>query len=226
MRRSPRTEVTARRARGRGQEGGGVLLVIVGAELTGPDLIIAAARRRTGHLRAIEYPLRLTTRRGGPQDTEIPMGRMAFGEIEREVGFAATWEAGGHRYALPASLRHILADGRSAVVAAPAGTLSDLHDLCNELRVFRLITALDAAREPLTPRSCLRRMMGARLAGRLEARGFEAGADVITLAGDIAIAVRDLTAAIERIDAPRQCSTRISARGQARGPLRPVGRFV
>ncbi len=180
----------------------GCLVVVTAAEQAQLDLLLTAARRRLPSS-AFEFPRRITTRRNGPSDAEITITRALFREIEQDGGFIVTWQADGHRFGLPDSVRKLLIAGGSVVVAAPAGVVSELDDICPDVRLLRLAGQLDAARAPLTPKACLRRIVGPRLAERLEAREMPARTDAVPHAGDMPSAVRALSEALIRIERER-----------------------
>ncbi len=179
----------------------GCLVVVTAAERAQLDLLLTAARRRIPHS-GLEFPKRITTRRDGPPDAEIAVTRSLFREIEQDGGFMATWDSEGHRFGLPDSIQTILLSGRSAVVAAPFYLVGKLDDVCPDVRVLRLTGQLDAARAPLTPKACLRRIVGPRLAERLESRG-AATTVAVPHGGDIPSAVRALSDALARIGQER-----------------------
>ncbi len=177
----------------------GCLVVVTGLQISTLDLILTAARRRIPNTE-FEFPKRITTGRSGCSDAELAVTRRLFRQIEQEGGFVATWQSDGQRFGLPDSLRKLLLDGRRLVVAAPAEVVDELRGIGADLRVLRLTCRLDAALASLTPRACLRRIVGSRLAERLEARTFAPRTDVIPYAGDIPSAVRALTDSLVRLE--------------------------
>ncbi len=181
----------------------GCLVLVVGPEHAGPDLLITAARRRIADLGSLEFPKVVTTRRNGPRDAEVFLGRDVFHDIEREGGFLASWAIAGHRFGLPLSVRADLDAGRTVVVAVPASAVSDFQDTCAEVRVVRLTAGPDAARQTLTPQACFRRMMGPKLAQRLEGRRLQPQTDAVSCGGDVVAAIRGLTDVLARIDQER-----------------------
>jgi len=159
----------------------GCLVVVTGLQLATLDLILTAARRRM-------------------PNTEFVVTRRLFRQIEHEGGFVATWQSDGQRFGLPDSLRKLLLDGRTAVIAAPSEVVDELRGIGADLRVIRLTCRLDAALASLTPRACLRRIVGPRLARRLEARSLAPRTDVIPYAGDIPSAIQALTDRMARLE--------------------------
>ncbi|MCL4766260.1 MAG: hypothetical protein KJZ80_08510 [Hyphomicrobiaceae bacterium] len=185
----------------------GCLVLVVDAQQSALDLLLTATRRRMPS-GSFEFPMRITTRRNGWRDGEIAVTRNAFREIERDGGFAATWQAGGHRFGLPSCLRSLLVEGRTAVVAAPAGAIAELQAICPDLRVVRLTDQLEAARGPLTPRACLRRMLGPRLAAGLETRRPAPRTEAVCFTGHWPSAVRALSETLLRIEEERERGSR------------------
>lgn len=185
--------------RSKGVPAPGCLVVLTAGELSVLDLLLTAARRRIPET-AFTFPKRIATRRNGPAEAELPVSRSIFRQMEEDGAFSATWQAGGHRFGLPASLSNQLLGGGSAVIAAPADVITNLNDICVDVHTLRLVGGLDAAREPLTPHARLHRILGPRQAARLEARSPALRAKALTHDGDIRLAVRTLTEALVRIE--------------------------
>ena len=118
----------------------------------------------------------------------------------RDGGMLATWAADGHRFGLPDNVRRLITEGKIIVVAAPVELAPELQGLFPDLRVLRFTGQLDAARAPLTPRACLRRIVGPRIATRLESRVSMPRTDAISHAGDLPSAVRSLSEGLLRIE--------------------------
>lgn len=202
----------------------GCLVVVTAAELFALDLMLTAARRRMPDTTFV-FPRRITTRRNGPSDTELPVSRALFRQIERDGGFVATWQAGGHRFGLPDSLVKQIVDGDSVVIAAPADVADDLNETCADVHAVRLTGELDAARQALAPRACLRRIVGPRHAARLEARSPAMQTNALAHDGDIRSAVRVLTAALVQIERKHRSSPACSGVRPGAGPRAPGARF-
>ncbi|HEX7074698.1 MAG TPA: hypothetical protein VF226_11700 [Hyphomicrobiaceae bacterium] len=202
----------------------GCLVVVTAAEQAQLDLLLTAARRRIPHS-TLEFPKRITTRRDGPPDAEIAVTRSLFRQIEQDGGFMATWGSEGHRFGLLDSIQRMLISGRSAVIAAPLNLVGELYDVCPDVRALRLTGQLDAVRATLTPKACLRRIVGPRLAERLESRG-AARTIAVPHGGDMPSAVRALSEALARIEqeagliAPSTAGSSTSRRSRAGSPAR------
>lgn len=195
----------------------GCLVLVVAPEPSALDLLLTAVRRRMP-LSAFEFPMRLATRRNGLRDVEIAVSRNVFTQIERDGGMIATWAADGHRFGLPDDVRRLITEGKIVVVAAPAEVAPELQGLFPDLRVLRFTDQLDAARAPLTPRACLRRIVGPRIATRLEARVVMPRTDAISHAGDLPSAVRALSEGLLRIEEERSLRKRRAAASARRSP--------
>ncbi len=209
MTRSTHTKISspARRARSTPP---GCLVLVDAPEPSTLDLLLTAVRRRMPD-GAFEFPKRLATRQNGQRDVEIAVSRTVFGQMEQDGGMIVTWQADGHRFGLPESIRRLILDGKTAVVAAPAEIAPELQGHCPDLLVLRFTGRLDAARAPLTPRACLRRIVGPRLAKRLESRTFVPRTEAISHAGDLPSAVHALSEGLLRIDEERRLRQRRSA---------------
>ncbi len=179
----------------------GRLLLVVDAHDGGTGLIVSAVRRRCADVPDLIFARRLTTRPDGPHDAESAVSRRAFRDAEQAGEFLVTWDLRGHRFGLPATLRDVLAAGRTVVAAAPAGIVPDIRALWADVRIIRIMAEIDAVRSPLEPRLCLARMLGAKWASRKPIRrGLSVDAS-ITCANDPPEAVRLLTEALMRLRA-------------------------
>ncbi len=196
----------------------GRLVLVVAAEHAGPGLLLTAVRRRLTDLSDIEFPKLITTRRNGPSDAEASLTREAFQDLERDGHFLLTWNAAGHSFGLPIAIRAKLDEGRTVVIAAPADIVPELHESCPELHVVRLTGGVDSARRQLTPQACLRRMMGPKLAKRLEGQRLRPRTDAISGADDMATAVRALSNVLSRISEERNGPEPLFARDRAGPP--------
>lgn len=195
----------------------GCLVLVVAPEPSALDLLLTAVRRRMPHS-AFEFPMRLATRRNGLRDVEIAVSRNVFALIERDGGMIATWATDGHRFGLPDDIRRLITEGKIVVVAAPAEVAPELQGLFPDLRVLRFTGQLDAARAPLTPRACLRRIVGPRIATRLESRVSMPRTDAISHAGDLPSAVRSLSEGLLRIEEERSLRKRRAGASARRAP--------
>ena len=200
-----------------GTKAPGCLVLVVAPEPSALDLLLTAVRRRMLDS-AFEFPMRIATRRNGQRDIEIVVSRNVFSQLERDGGMIATWAIEGHRFGLPDSIGRLIVEGKIAVVAGPAEIALELQSLFPDLRVLRFTGRLDAARAPLTPRACLRRIVGPRLATRLESRVVTPRTDAISHGGDLPSAVRALSEGLLRIEEERRLRQRRAATSARRSP--------
>jgi ribose 1,5-bisphosphokinase PhnN len=182
----------------------GCLVVVVGPEQWGPDLLLTPVRRRTLHVHSLEFPRILTTRRNGSPDVELPVTRDSFRRIAAEGGFLTSWRMGRHLFGVPSAVCDLVAGGNTVVLVAPAGAVPDLQKTAIELRVIQLKGDLDGIRAALTPQARLRRMMGSKLASRLEVRRAQPRTIEAVHSGDAPSIVRRLTDVLVSITEERQ----------------------
>lgn len=182
-----------------GRPAPGCLVVVTAAELSVLDLLLTAVRRRMPGT-TFAFPRRFATRRNGPAEAELPISRRLFRRIEEDGGFIAIWQAGGHRFGLPDSLRNQLLDGDRAVITAPPDVIANVSEIGGDVHTLRLVGGLDTARAALSPRACLRRIVGPRQAAQLETRCPDMRIEALAHDGDIRSAVRVLTEALVRIE--------------------------
>ncbi len=196
----------------------GRLVLVVAADHAGPGLLLTAVRRRLSDFSDIEFPKLIATRRNGPSDAEAGVTREVFLDLERDGQFLLTWASGGNSFGLPVAVRARLNEGRTVVISAPADIVPELHESCPELHVVRLSGGVDSARQQLTPQACLRRMMGPKLAQRLEGQRLRPRTDAISGADDMASAVRALSSVLSRISEERNSPEPVFARMRGRSP--------
>lgn len=155
----------------------GRLILLVGPEGRGKDMMVAAARRRFAADASFAFPPRVITRAQGPNDTHVAVTRRAFQAMQRERAFLVTWQAGDVGFGIPVQVADELAAGRTVVVAATHDAVAPSRDACRDVRVVEVLSGPDLTR--------------ARLAGIARSRGQQQSAAVcIEHPGDIAAAVR------------------------------------
>jgi phosphonate metabolism protein PhnN/1,5-bisphosphokinase (PRPP-forming) len=178
----------------------GILVLLVGPEARGKDVLIAAARNRYAGNPRIEFPARVATR--GPQlDQEhVAVSRREFREIESSSGFAVAWEHFGARHGLTKGALQALQAGRIVVIAAACEAVEDFQALGHAIEVVALQSTVDVAR-PIG--GLLMRKLGAANPGPGERSGQAARAarHQITHSGDIAHAVRRFHAVLDTVQA-------------------------
>ena len=177
----------------------GRLVVVTAADTSALDFLLTAVRRRMPST-SLEFPKRITTRRNGLPDAEIWVSRSIFRDIERDQRFIVTWQSDGHSFGLPSSIETVVDQGATAVVVAPAHVVSQLQDVFPSVRVVNLAGQLEAVRASLSPRIRLQRVVGPKVAQRLEGQvGGSISAPVLHN-GDFPSAVRVLTEALMEIE--------------------------
>lgn len=190
----------------------GLLVLLVGPEARGKDVLIAAARRRFAHDPHVAFPLRAITRPSGAMDQHVSLSHSAFRDIEAAGGFLASWQAAGQSYALPASVHEQLDAGHTIVVAAAPEAVGLLHAAWDRVHVIELLAGPD----PFRPRSARGSCSGGSHAGGLA----DAPAALRPLhrrihhQGDLAFAVRRFLDALDAV---------LVAEAGGRGPARRSG---
>lgn len=185
----------------------GVLVLLVGPEARGKDMLIAAARNRyAGNLR-MAFPARVVTRPSHLDQEHISISRRAFRDIENNCGFAVAWEHFGTRHGLTAGALQALDDGCIVVIATAAEAVDDFEALGHRIEIVALHSAVDIAR----PFSGGRRstFANACLQGRVARHQ-------ITHSGNITHAVRSFHAVLDTVQAT-------AAARQSRGRSSSVG---
>jgi len=123
----------------------GLLVLLVGPEGRGKDMLINAARRRFAADASMAFPLRVMTRPAGPNEEHVAVNRRTFRDMSSSGGFLAAWELGGHNVALPRSVVTSLAAGRMVVVAASDAAVAQAREAGIEVRVVEVTSGPDAA---------------------------------------------------------------------------------
>jgi len=177
----------------------GQIVVVTAADTSALDFLLTAVRRRMPST-SLEFPKRITTRRNGLPDAEIWVNRSIFRDIDRDQRFIVTWQADGHSFGLPSNIETIVEQGATAVVVAPAHVVPQLRDAFPSLRVINLADRLEAVRASLSPTARLQRIVGPKIAQRLEGRAGGAISAPVLHNGDFPSAVRVLTEALMEIE--------------------------
>jgi phosphonate metabolism protein PhnN/1,5-bisphosphokinase (PRPP-forming) len=185
----------------------GVLVLLVGPEARGKDMLIATARNRYAANLRMEFPARVVTRPSHLDQEHISISRRAFRDIENNCGFAVAWEHFGTRHGLTAGALQALDDGCIVVIATAAEAVDDFEALGHRIEIVTLHSAVDIAR----PFSGRRRppVESACLQGHVVRHQ-------ITHSGDIAHAVRSFHAVLDTVQAT-------AATRQSRGRSSSVG---
>lgn len=221
--------VPRRRASGGSSGAAGLLVVLVGPDGRGKEMIVNASRRRFATDASLEFPLPVVTRAPGPNQEHVGVSRRDFRDIDAKGGFFASWQANGLNVGLPKSVLASLALGRIVVVAASEDAVECARQAGAKLKVVEVTSGPDAARAWM--RRAAHRMEKGRLVGNGEAgKTVDASRIAIHHSGDLADAVRrfhgllhDLR--IERLQSPVSAGAR-AKRGLATRKLAPAKKVV
>jgi len=163
---------------GHGAATDGLLVLLAGAEARGKDMLIASARRRYAHDPRLEFPARLQTRAPALDTEHIGIPRRVFRDIERNRGFAVSWQNADAEHGLTAGALQALSAGRIVVIAVPPAAVERFRAVWPNVEVVPLTSEVDSAR-PCANRS----------------------PEAIRHSGDIAEAVRRFHRVLDRITA-------------------------
>lgn len=137
-----------------GQEAGasakasGVLLVVVGAEGRGKEMLVAIARRRFEADASLEFPARVTTRGFGAASGDLPVSRREFRDLAEAGAFICQWETGGQSFGLGVAARRSLEEGRTVVVVAGREAVERLRGVWADVRVVEVKAGPDTILGP------------------------------------------------------------------------------
>jgi ribose 1,5-bisphosphokinase PhnN len=124
----------------------GLLVLLAGAEARGKDLLIASARRRYAHDPRLEFPARLQTRVPALDTEHIGVPRRVFRAIERNHGFAVSWQNADADHGLTAGALEALSAGRIVVIAVPPAAVERFRSVWPNVEVVPLTSDVDSAR--------------------------------------------------------------------------------
>lgn len=124
----------------------GMLVVVVGPEGSGKELLIAIARRRFDTDASLSFPVRVTTRGSSEPGGNVAVSRRAFRDMAGQGAFLCTWETGGHAFGLPQSTARCLADGRTVVVAAEREAVERFRMIWPDVRMVEVRSGPDVIR--------------------------------------------------------------------------------
>jgi ribose 1,5-bisphosphokinase PhnN len=141
-------------------------------------MLIASARRRYAHDPRLEFPARLQTRAPALDTEHIGIPRRVFRDIERNRGFAVSWQNADAEHGLTAGALQALSAGRIVVIAVPPAAVERFRAVWPNVEVVPLTSEVDSAR-PCANRS----------------------PEAIRHSGDIAEAVRRFHRVLDRITA-------------------------
>jgi hypothetical protein len=182
-----------------------LLVLLVGPEGRGKDLLIAGACRRYGSDPAFEVPRRISTRPPGANDAHISVNRRAFSGLEDAGRLFATWTCDGHRFGMVASVGEHLKAGAIVVVAATQSAVPYLRAMWPHVCIIDVRTGPDGFRAPQA-----QSMSGID----------DPPTHVVTHGGDVASAARQLYGLLDMLRSGRTRTLRTQA---SRSGLAPPG---
>lgn len=153
----------------------GILVVLVGAEGRGKDMLVSIARRRFVGDEGLAFPARLTTRTQAETSGDVVVSRRALRDMAAAGELLCAWQTEGQAFGLGAAARRALEDGRTVVVVAGRDAVAPLRAVWDDVRVIEVMAGPDAIRPAL---------------GRGPLGRGEAGAVALRHPGDVAAAVR------------------------------------
>lgn len=116
----------------------GVLVVVVGAEGRGKEMLVAIARRRFESDASLEFPARVTTRGLGSECGDRPVSRREFRDLAAAGAFLCQWETGGQSFGLGTEALRSLEQGRTVVVVAGREAVERLRTAWSDVRIIEV----------------------------------------------------------------------------------------
>lgn len=174
----------------------GLLVLLVGAEARGKDLVIAAARRRYAGDPRFDFPVRVQTKTSALDTEHIGVPRRVFRDIEASRGFAVAWQNADARHGLTAGALAALEAGRIVVLAVPPDAVAVFQTIWPRVEVIPFGSEIDHARTP---------------ASRISSVGLGKQPGV-RHAGDIAEAVRRFHGVLDGLTSGRRLEPATAAR--------------
>ncbi|MEQ1714174.1 MAG: hypothetical protein ABL908_22630, partial [Hyphomicrobium sp.] len=133
--------------------GHGVLVVIVGAEGRGKEMLVAIARRRFEADASLEFPARLTTRSQSQANGDTVVTRRALRDMVEAGTLMCRWETDGQEFGLGIAARRSLGEGRTVVVVAGREAVEQLRGVWDDVRVVEVTAGADSVRSALGKRA-------------------------------------------------------------------------
>lgn len=124
----------------------GVLVVVVGPEGRGKEMLIGIARRRFSADASLAFPGRVTTRAMGCVEADTSVSRRAFRDMTLDGAFLCHWETGGQSFGLPNAARTCLEAGRTVVVVAERESVERFRGEWGDVRVVEVKAGPDTIR--------------------------------------------------------------------------------
>jgi ribose 1,5-bisphosphokinase len=121
-----------------------VLVLVVGGEGRGKEMLVQIARRRFEADASLAFPARVTTRLLAGAAGDLPVSRRTFREMAAAGAFLGHWDAGGHSFGLQREAFRSLELGRTVVVVAGVEGLESLAGAWDDVRAIEIKTGPDA----------------------------------------------------------------------------------
>jgi phosphonate metabolism protein PhnN/1,5-bisphosphokinase (PRPP-forming) len=122
---------------------GGFLVVLIGEEGRGKEMLVAIAQRRFGADASLVFPPRVSTRSSSADIGDELVSRRAFREMAEAGAFVVHWETGGHAYGLGAEALGALERGLTVVVIAGREAAADFAKVWPDVRVIEVRSGPD-----------------------------------------------------------------------------------
>ncbi len=116
----------------------GVLVVVVGPEGRGKEMLLTIARRRFGSDASLAFPGRITTRPAAMVDADTSVSRREFRDMVLQGAFLCHWETGGQSFGLPNTARACLDAGRTVVLVAERESVNRFREKWSDVRVVEV----------------------------------------------------------------------------------------
>jgi ribose 1,5-bisphosphokinase len=124
--------------------GPGRLVAVVGPSGAGKDTLLGLARRHFAGDESILFPRRLVTREASAAEDHDTMSEQDFAAAAVSGAFAASWQAHGLRYALPASIDAAVRAGKTVVFNVSRVVVEELRRRYAEVCVVLVTAPVDA----------------------------------------------------------------------------------
>ena len=140
---------------GTGAIGPGKLVLVVGPSGAGKDTLLELARAASAEDASIMFVRRVVTREASGAEDNEQVSAAAFRDAQARGAFAIHWEAHGHAYGLPCSIRDDIRAGRTVVANVSRTVVPTLRQTFANVVVVSITAPADvlAARLAMRKRS-------------------------------------------------------------------------
>ena len=140
---------------GTGAIGPGKLVLVVGPSGAGKDTLLELARAASAEDASIMFVRRVVTREASGAEDNEQVSAAAFRDAQARGAFAIHWEAHGHAYGLPCSIRDDIRAGRTGVANVSRTVVPTLRQTFANVVVVSITAPADvlAARLAMRKRS-------------------------------------------------------------------------